>query len=102
MYGLDLVFTFAGREAPVQPYVKMGAAQISKEFYRQVEGNEKTKIGSSDGTAPSTGIGCKILLTKTFSIKLSLEAWLGADEDIDNANSDNVDYAARAGLSWLF
>ena len=99
MYGIDFVLTFASRESAFQPYIKLGAAQMDKEIYREVEGNS---IGGSSGTVPSAGIGFKIKLTKTFSIKMSIDSWISDDEDISNVNSDNLDYAARAGISWLF
>jgi hypothetical protein len=42
----------------------------------------------------------KIRLTKTFSIKTGIDAWitnLDGDED-----EKTIDYAGRAGVAWLF
>ena len=47
---------------------------------------------------PSTGIGLKLRLNKTLSVKIGLSAWtspLGEDDP-------TVDYAGRAGISWIF
>ena len=84
MMGADFVFTFAGRESSFQPYIKLGAANISKEVYREVEGNAKTKISETSGLVPSAGIGFKIKLSKTFSIKIGIDAWISNDESLED------------------
>ena len=102
MLGVDLVFTLASREASIQPYIKIGAANIKKEFYREVENNDRQKIAETDGVVPSLGIGIKIKLSNTFSIKLGVDAWISDDESIDEITEETLDYAGRAGVSWMF
>lgn len=102
MLGVDFVLTFAKRESTFQPYIKVGGAKMDKEIYREVEGNAKTKIGGTSGVVPSAGLGFKMKLTKSFSLKLSADAWISDDEEISDINSDNLDYATRAGISWFF
>lgn len=95
--GLDMVFSFAGREAAFQPYLKIGGAYIQKTIYRQIEGFSKDKIGEQEGTVPSAGLGFKLNFTKTMSIKIGVDAWTSPlDED-----PVIVDFAGRAGLSWF-
>jgi hypothetical protein len=99
MIGLDLVFAFGSRQDAFQPYVKAGAAQLSRQIAFQIEGQEKQISPESEGIVPSTGIGIKLRLSKTFSLKLGIDAWTtppaeGSDETV-------VDYAGRAGVSWF-
>lgn len=95
--GADLVFTFAGRESAFQPYLKLGAAYIEKEIIREIEGGATTSIGNPKGTVPSAGLGFKIRLNKTFSIKAGVDAWTSplSEEDV------TIDYAGRVGFSWF-
>lgn len=98
LMGLDLVFSVGGREDAFQPYLKIGGAYIQKKIYRQINGMSKDKIAEQSGTVPSGGIGFKIRLSKTFSIKIGVDAWTSPlDED-----PVTVDYAGRAGVSWFF
>lgn len=98
MFSMDLVLSFAGRQDPIRPYIKMGGGYLMKERFRQVEGFDKERISSQEGVVPSAGLGIAINFTKEFSIKFGADAWtspLGKDPVI-------VDYAGRAGISWMF
>lgn len=98
LIGLDLVLSMGSKKDPFQPYMKIGGAHISKKFFREVPGFGKQKIGEQKGTVPSAGIGLKLRLTNTFSIKVGVDAWTSPlDEE-----PVTVDYAGRAGLSWFF
>ncbi|MCB0407496.1 MAG: hypothetical protein KDD34_04770 [Bdellovibrionales bacterium] len=98
LLGLDFVLSISGREDAFQPYLKMGGAVITKSIYRQIDGvTGKDKIAEQTGTVPSAGIGFKILLTKTFSIKIGVDAWTSPLND----DPVTIDYAGRAGLSWF-
>ena len=95
--GLDLVFSVGGREDFFQPYLKLGGAYIQKKIYRQINGFSKDKIGEQSGTVPSAGLGFKMKISKTFSIKIGVDAWTSPlDEE-----PVTVDYAGRAGFSWF-
>ena len=98
MIGADIVLSMGSRKDSFQPYLKVGGAHITKTFFRGVEGQGKQKIGEQEGTVPSAGIGLKLRLTNTFSIKIGVDAWTSPlDED-----PVTVDFAGRAGLSWFF
>lgn len=105
MIGLDFVLTLAGREAALQPYIKVGGAHVKKLI--QVEAGDGGSQGTVDageqsGMVPSAGLGVKILLNKNFSIKAGLDAWTSPMNNNDDDKDLTIDYAARAGLSMVF
>lgn len=99
MYGADLVFGFGSRQDAFQPYVKAGAAYIDRKIAFQNDGFAKEIIPSEPGIVPSAGLGVKIRLSKTFSLKFGIDAWTTPPSDANNETV--VDYAGRAGISWL-
>ena len=102
MYGVDLVYSFAGRDAAFQPYAKIGLARIDKDILREVEGLGTTKIDEVNGWVPTGGVGFKVKLTQTFSFKVGLDAWTDPiDDNDDDQDQPALDYAVRAGFSWF-
>jgi hypothetical protein len=97
LYGADLVLTFASQESLFQPFVKIGAAHIVKDLIINSETGSTTRTPSDPETVPSAGIGFKIKLSKTFSIKVGIDGWLTNQDD----SEAKIDYAGRAGVSWL-
>jgi len=98
MISMDLVLSFASRQDPIRPYIKLGAGHLTKERYRQVEGFSKDKISTQRGVVPSGGLGIAVNLTKEFSIKIGVDAWTSPMDQ----KPVIVDYAGRAGVSWIF
>ncbi len=98
LIGADFVLSFADKTAPFRPYIKVGVVHIHKKIIEQNGGFEAFEHPYADGMAPSAGIGLKIALTDTLSIKLGAESWTTplAQDKV------TYDYAGRAGLSWLF
>ncbi len=98
VYGSDLILSFADRKSTFQPYIKGGAAYITKKQVTQDEGYPSTEITPPAGVAPSYGAGLKILMTEQFAIKMGIDVWsTPIDED-----SKSDDMAARVGVSWMF
>lgn len=95
---LDLVLSFAKRQDPFRPYIKVGAGYLVKERFRQVNEDDKDRIGKQEGIVPSGGVGLSINLTKDLSIKVGVEAWTSPLK----VQPVVVDYAGRAGISWIF
>ncbi|HMN69309.1 MAG TPA: outer membrane beta-barrel protein [Bdellovibrionales bacterium] len=94
----DLVLSFAGRQDPFRPYIKVGAGYLTKERFRKVNDDARERISEQSGMVPSAGLGVSVSLTKEFSIKFGVDAWTSPmDED-----PLVVDYAGRAGISWIF
>lgn len=101
MFGLDLVFTLASKEDAFLPYIKLGGAHLEKSMTREREFPTGTSVEHPPGVngwVPSLGVGFKIRMTQTLSIKIGADAWSSP------LDKDPViwDYAGRAGLSWMF
>ncbi|CAN5481700.1 hypothetical protein BH10BDE1_BH10BDE1_24680 [soil metagenome] len=104
MVGLDLVLTLGEREATFRPYVKVGGVYImDKRIVTQYwsGGNVFPENTRQDPAAlvPSAGVGFKISLTKSWSLKVGAEAW--SSRSISE-QPVTVDYSGRVGLSCMF
>lgn len=97
LYGIDLVMSLAQRQSILQPYVKVGGAHIVKDLIIRAETGSYARSPSDPETVPSAGLGLKIRLTKTFSIKMGMDAWITQQ----GQENSQFDYAGRAGISWL-
>ncbi|MCB9026221.1 MAG: hypothetical protein H6625_07895 [Bdellovibrionaceae bacterium] len=98
LYGLDLVITLAQKESVIQPFVKVGGAHIIKSLIKKGETGSVEGPSVDPETVPSAGLGLKIKLTNTFSIKTGIDAWRTQQKGEDA----KIDYAGRAGVSLLF
>jgi hypothetical protein len=99
MMGADLVLTLADKESFLQPYIKGGVARIKKKIIRVIEGAtpDSDEIELDPTVVPSAGIGFKLKFTKTLSLKFGVDAWKSS-----SGSTDTIDYAGRAGISWMF
>ncbi|MCB0390315.1 MAG: hypothetical protein KDD58_03440 [Bdellovibrionales bacterium] len=97
MYGVDLVLTLAQKDSFFQPFVKIGGAHIRKDLIVKSETGAHKRSDTEPETVPSAGLGLKLMITKTFSIKLGMDAW-----QTKQGESSKLDYAGRAGIAWLF
>jgi len=94
----DLVLSLAGRQDAFRPYVKAGAGYLIKERFRKVEFDGKERISTQEGVVPSGGVGLALNITKELSIKFGVDAWTSPLDEEPVV----VDYAGRAGISWIF
>ncbi len=99
LISLDLVLSFAERSALFRPYVKVGGGYLKKERFRQINSDNVEHIETREGMVPSGGVGFSLGLTKELSIKFGLDAWTSP---LKNREPLIVDYAGRAGVSWMF
>lgn len=98
LLSLDLVLSFAERQAPFRPYIKLGGGYLTKARYRKINDDPRERISKQSGVVPSAGAGLALSLSKEFSIKFGIDAWTSPlDED-----PLVIDYAGRAGISWMF
>lgn len=98
MYGMDFIFSMASRESLFQPYVKFGAAYQQKESSYKFTTHDAVELDPIKGIAPSAGLGFKLIFAGNFALKCGLDVW---SSPISSSES-TFDYAARAGLSWIF
>ena len=97
MVGVDLVFSLASRQSTLQPFIKVGTAQIVKEI-KTISNTGSYTSPESTNTVPSAGLGTKIMFTKHFSLKIGVDGWITNF----NQSDETIDYAGRAGISWMF
>lgn len=96
IYGADLILVLADRNAMVQPYLKAGAAQVSRrQVVQDGPSNPSWEIKYS-GLSPSYGAGLKILLSQTLSLKASYDI---IQTPVDN-NTKVEEISGRIGLGW--
>lgn len=99
MYGADLVITLASKGSFFQPFVRGGMAQLKKKIYREDPTGTITLYGDPvDEVVPSYGVGFKVFLTQTFSVKASYDRWKSGS----SADKDIWDEAIKGGVSWYF
>lgn len=92
----SLVYMMLDRKSIIQPYIKAGAALVSKSQIIKYLNASAIEIPVSTGWAPSYGGGIKFLLSERFSIKLSFDVWRTPLSD--SSSSDDTSF--KAGLSW--
>lgn len=95
---MDLVLSFAARQDPFRPYIKVGGGYLTKERFRRVNEDSSEAISIQRGFVPSGGFGFSVSVTRELSFKLGLDAWTSPM----NVRPLIVDYAGRAGVSWMF
>lgn len=92
----SLVYMMLDRRSIVQPYIKAGAAHISKKQVIKYLNASAIATPESVGWAPSYGAGLKFVISERFSIKLSYDVWQTPLSD----NTSSNDTSFKAGLSW--
>lgn len=96
--GSDLIFMLADRTSVFQPYIKGGAAQVTKSQKIEIDNLGSYTLDPDTAIAPSYGAGLKIMLTQQFSINVSYDVWktpLGSGVFTD-------DTSMRTGVKWVF
>lgn len=96
--GLDFILSFAGRQSPIRPYIKVGGAYIRKRFLIQPYGYTAEEVTPDPSLVPSAGLGIKIRLSDHLSFKFALE---GSSTPLPDKSS-TFDYVGQAGVSWIF
>lgn len=102
MASLDFVYTFGDKGAMLRPYLKAGAGYLlKKEITEVIVGFPNRTYNEDTGFVPSAGVGFRLALTQTLSLKIGVDGWSSQPIGKENRNS-KIDYAGRAGISWLF
>lgn len=95
--GGDLIFVLADRKSFLQPYVKGGAAQITRRQEMKINNLDTVVLEPESATVPSYGAGVKIAITDTFGIKVSYDAW----QTPIGAGAVTNDSQIRAGVNFM-
>jgi opacity protein-like surface antigen len=98
VYGTDLIYVLAGKQAKLQPYVKGGLAYVKKKQVIQAQGQPASEIIPPAGIAPSYGVGFKFFLTEFIALRAGYDV---IHTPIDESTKVD-DIAGRVGLSWIF
>ncbi len=99
LYGLDLVLSFAPREAAFKPYIKIGGAYQKKRIIFLLQNTDPIER-RVEGPSPSGGFGFRLSLTESFGIRAGVDAWTSP---MNNSGEPvTYDIAGRAGITWMF
>lgn len=99
IYELNLQYLIIpDRKAVFQPFIKGGVAYINKKQNIQIDGDFPFEVSPAPGMGPSAGIGAKIFLTESLSLRLSYDIVRTPIEGGTTAD----DATGRAGISWMF
>lgn len=92
----SLVYMMVDRRSMIQPYIKAGAAHVTKSQIVKYLNASAIEVPASSGWAPSYGAGLKFVLSERFSIKLAYDVWQTPLSD----STSSEDNSFKAGLSW--
>ena len=96
MADASLVYMLMDRRSMIQPFIKGGAAYITKKQEVRYLNASVITIPESAGWAPGYGGGLKIVLSEKFSVRFGYDVWQTPLSD--GTKSD--DSAFKAGLIW--
>ena len=96
--GADLILILIDRSYFIQPYVKGGAARITRKQEIKVANLDPTRIEPDPALVPSYGAGVKISITQTFGVRLSYDIWKTPVGD----GTTTDDSQMRAGVTMTF
>lgn len=94
--GADLIWIIS-RGGLLQPYLKAGIANLQRSQEFKIEGQSPVTLEPETAIIPSYGAGLKIMMSQTFSLKMSYDVWRTPVTDSTYTN----DAQLRAGLSWM-
>lgn len=87
----------ADRKATFQPFIKGGVAYISKKQELQIDGDFSQEVKPKPGFGPSIGIGMKVFLSETLSLRFGYDVVRTPIDD--NTTADDI--TGRMGISWV-
>jgi hypothetical protein len=96
-YDGGIIFLFADRQAQLQPYARLGVAYIKRKQEVQMENDIPFSVTPKDATAPSAGVGLKIMFGERFGIRMAVDS---VQTPIDDKNYV-YDFTGRFGVTWM-
>ncbi|MBK9293141.1 MAG: hypothetical protein IPM57_01660 [Oligoflexia bacterium] len=102
-YGASILFSVNSQNTPFKPYLKGGAAYITKILRYYYPNTPAPNPVKTEGLSPTAGLGFKYMLSSQFGIKVGLDGSQTTTRDVaSNQTSTNYDFAINAGISFLF
>ena len=98
MYDAGVILLLAGRQAIVQPYIKLGGALIQRRQEVQIDNDIPFIVTPIDAFSPSGGIGLRIIFSERLALRMSYEL---VQTPLESGQS-LFDSSGRAGLTWMF
>lgn len=97
VFGIDFVMNPSARTDLFQPFFKIGFAQMEKIFTSQTLGLPVDEPITLSGVAPSGGLGVRLLVSQSFSLHISFDAWA-----LPQGNGlQSFDTRLAGGVSWF-
>lgn len=96
-YDGGVIFLFSDRRAVLQPYARVGLAYIQRRQEVQIDNDIPFSITPRDATAPSAGVGVRIMLGEQFGIRMAFDS---IQTPIDESNYV-YDFTGRVGVTWM-
>lgn len=98
IYEMNLQYLLTSdRKATFQPFVKGGVAYINKKQEVQIDQNFPYEVTPKPGFGPSAGIGMKVFLSDSLSLRFGYDM---VRTPIDE-NTTADDITGRFGISWV-
>lgn len=85
------------RKATFQPFIKGGVAYISKKQELQIDNDFAQEVKPKPGFGPSVGVGMKVFLSETMSLRFGYDVVRTPIDD--NTTADDI--TGRMGISWI-
>lgn len=102
-YGASLLFSVNSQESAFKPYIKGGAAYITKILRYYYPNTPAPSPVRTEGLSPTAGLGFKYMLSQQFGIKVGLDGSQTTTRDVASGQSNtNYDFSISAGVSFLF
>jgi len=96
--GGDLIVILMDKTNVIQPYIKGGAARITRKQEIKYASLDPIIVEPEIAFVPSYGAGLKIAIATGFGIKLSYDVWKTPVGDGSTSDDTNI----RAGLTFMF
>ncbi len=96
--GGDLILILLDKTSPIQPYIKGGAARITRRQEIKYATLDPIIVEPEIAIVPSYGAGMKIAIASGFGIRLSYDVWKTPVGDGTTSDDTNI----RAGVTFMF
>ncbi|MBI3535282.1 MAG: hypothetical protein HY072_07335 [Deltaproteobacteria bacterium] len=97
IYSVNLVQSFTGKSAAIQPYIKIGIGQLNRDAVGTYIGGYAPPV-SVDSVTGVLGVGLRLYVTRTFAIRSEATSYLAGGSVRNWKNNIVINF----GLSVVF